>query len=105
MRADDLAPGDVDQGPAINTIRTIQIKPEDRLAQRRIAAAMLLDQNDQRQQPRLVPRRLEELRERVERAVLCLARRRADLRHRQTEEAIAFAVLAGTGAEEAEAVF
>jgi hypothetical protein len=46
-----------------------------------------------------VPRRLEHLRQIVERGILELARQRADLRRGEAEEAIAFAVLAGPGAE------
>ena len=104
VRTDDLRRGAVDQIPTVDAMGVAEIEPVDGVAKDRVAAAMLIDEHDQRQQPRLVPRRLQELFERVERAVLHLARHGANVGHGQAEESIAFAVLARAGAEEAQAV-
>ena len=81
----------------------VEVEPEDLLARVRIAHAggvlVAPDQDQQREQPRLVPARPEQRPDRAEREVLVLAREPAQDGRAEAEEAVALGVLAGAGLE------
>jgi len=59
MRADDLRRGAVDEIPVIDPARVSQVQAMNRTADLRVTSGMLPHENEQRQQPLLVPRRLQ----------------------------------------------
>ena len=61
MTADDLRRGAIDEVPIVDAIGRPEIQLENRIAFFDVAPFVLIDENHQRQQPLLMPFRLQEV--------------------------------------------
>ena len=91
----------VDQVPVVHEACVLEVGAVDAFARLGGSAPVLLDQDQERQQPLLVPRRSEVVDHRVEEQRAVRAGEGAELRDADAEEAVALAVLARARLEEA----
>src|SRR5262245_56831330 len=100
MRAHDIWRRAIDEIPVVDALRVLEIEAEDLLALGGCAACVRVADENDRQQPRLVPRLAEQRFDVAERQSTKLARDLSRFRHADAEELVAGAVLTRCGLEE-----